>query len=166
MFIRYIYKLTTGISSFFLSKIIFIGLLIQTNVCSNNFTNKPLLISLRFILFQDTNRQDSSGKTPLHTAILAKQFSIVEMLLEHNADVTLKDDAGDTVLHTAIRVGSERLVQVRIRIRLFHLNGWLKFAQVGSYIFLGKFRAKQKKKKKKHIHIFTCSLSVNLNNLK
>ena len=82
------------------------------NVCSNNFTNKPLLISLRFILFQDTNRQDSSGKTPLHTAILAKQFSIVEMLLEHNADVSLKDDAGDTVLHTAIRVGSERLVQV------------------------------------------------------
>ncbi|RMX35043.1 hypothetical protein pdam_00022431 [Pocillopora damicornis] len=62
----------------------------------------------------DTNRQDSSGKTPLHTAILAKQFSIVEMLLEHNADVTLKDDAGDTVLHTAIRVGSERLVQTLI----------------------------------------------------
>lgn len=112
MFIRYIYKLATGISSFFLSKILFIGLLILMNVCSNNFTNKPLLISLRFILFQDTNRQDSSGKTPLHTAILAKQFSIVEMLLEHNADVTLKDDAGDTVLHTAIRVGSERLVQV------------------------------------------------------
>lgn len=62
----------------------------------------------------DTNRQDSSGKTPLHTAILAKQFSIVEMLLEHNADVSLKDDAGDTVLHTAIRVGSERLVQTLI----------------------------------------------------
>ena len=90
------------------------------------------------------------------------------MLLEHNADVTLKDDAGDTVLHTAIRVGSERLVQVRIRIRLFHFNGWPKFAQVGSYIFLVKFREKKKKqkKKKKNIHIFTCSLSVNLNNLK
>ena len=76
------------------------------------------------------------------------------MLLEHNADVTLKDDAGDTVLHTAIRVGSERLVQVRIRIRLFLLNGWLKFAQVGSCIFLGKFREKKKKKKKSNTHIY------------
>ncbi|CAH3028136.1 unnamed protein product, partial [Porites evermanni] len=58
----------------------------------------------------DINRQDKSGKTPLHTAILSKQFRIVDELLENNADVTLTDDAGDTPLHTAIHVGSQRLV--------------------------------------------------------
>ena len=60
----------------------------------------------------DINRQDKSGKTPLHTAILSSQYSIVDKLLESGADVTITDDAGDYVIHTAIRVGSERLVQV------------------------------------------------------
>ena len=60
----------------------------------------------------DINRQDSSGKTPLHTAILSSQYNIVNKLLESGADVTITDDAGDSVIHTAIRVGSERLVQV------------------------------------------------------
>ena len=60
------------------------------------------------------NNGDKSGKTPLHTAILSKQFKIVDRLLECGADVTRKDDAGDTALHTAIRVGSERLVLVSI----------------------------------------------------
>lgn len=62
--------------------------------------------------FIDVNRQDNSGKTPLHTAILSSQYSIVNKLLESGADVTITDDAGDSVIHTAIRVGSERLVQV------------------------------------------------------
>ena len=65
--------------------------------------------------FPAVNNTDKSGKTPLHTAILAKQFRIVDRLLECGADVTIKDDAGDTALHTAIRVGSERLVLVSIR---------------------------------------------------
>ena len=60
------------------------------------------------------NNGDKSGKTPLHTAILSKQFKIVDRLLECGADVTRKDDAGDTAVHTAIRVGSERLVLVSI----------------------------------------------------
>ena len=60
----------------------------------------------------DINRQDKSGKTPLHTAILSSQHSIVNKLLESGADVTITDDAGDSVIHTAIRVGSEKLVQV------------------------------------------------------
>ena len=60
----------------------------------------------------DINRQDKSGKTPLHTAILSSQYSIVNKLLESGADVTITDDAGDSVIHTAIRVGSEKLVQV------------------------------------------------------
>ena len=60
----------------------------------------------------DINRQDKAGKTPLHTAILSSQYSIVDKLLESGADVTITDDAGDYVIHTAIRVGSERLVQV------------------------------------------------------
>ena len=64
--------------------------------------------------FSGVNNGDKSGKTPLHTAILAKQFTIIDRLLECGADVTIKDDAGDTALHTAIRVGSERLVLVGI----------------------------------------------------
>ena len=60
------------------------------------------------------NTRDKSGKTPLHTAILSKQHTIVDMLLNHGADVTVTDDAGDTPLHTAIYVGSERLVLVSI----------------------------------------------------
>ena len=60
----------------------------------------------------DINRQDNSGKTPLHTAILSNQFSIVNKLVASGADVTITDDAGDSVMHTAIRVGSETLVQV------------------------------------------------------
>ena len=73
-----------------------------------------LLVTFFDILYLDINRQDKAGKTPLHTAILCKQFSIVNKLLESGADVTISDDAGDTVLHTAIRVGSERLVLVSI----------------------------------------------------
>lgn len=60
------------------------------------------------------NNKDRSGKTPLHTAILSKQFTVVDMLLQYGADVTVTDDAGDTPLHTAIYVGSERLVMVSI----------------------------------------------------
>lgn len=74
---------------------------------------KPSIEYLIFFL-SAINNGDKSGKTPLHTAILSKQFKIVDRLLECGADVTRKDDAGDTALHTAIRVGSERLVLVSI----------------------------------------------------
>ena len=78
-----------------------------------------VVVSLSFLMksplfFLGVNNGDKSGKTPLHTAILSKQFRIVDRLLECGADVTIKDDAGDTALHTAIRVGSERLVLVSI----------------------------------------------------
>ncbi|XP_068726083.1 transient receptor potential cation channel subfamily A member 1-like [Montipora capricornis] len=62
----------------------------------------------------DTNKQDRSGKTPLHTAILSKQYNIVDKLLRFGADVTICDDTGDTPLHTAIHVGSEKLVMTLI----------------------------------------------------
>ena len=65
--------------------------------------------------FADVNNGDKSGKTPLHTAILSKQFRIVDRLLDCGADVTITDDAGDTALHTAIHVGSEKLVLVSMR---------------------------------------------------
>lgn len=85
-----------------------------------NFTSRyltwywPITCDVLFFHMRskDINRQDNSGKTPLHTAILSNQFSIVNKLLESGADVTITDDAGDSVLHTAIRVGSERLVLV------------------------------------------------------
>ncbi|XP_073259061.1 transient receptor potential cation channel subfamily A member 1-like [Porites lutea] len=66
----------------------------------------------------EINRQDKSGKTPLHTAILSKQYHIVDKLLESGADVTINDDAGDTPLHTAIHVGSDKLV-----LALLHRGG-------------------------------------------
>ena len=66
----------------------------------------------RILSMTDVNNKDKSGKTPLHTAILSKQFRIVDRLLESGADVTITDEAGDTALHTAIHVGSEKLVLV------------------------------------------------------
>lgn len=82
--------------------------------CSCNFTivHFSEIIS---VYFADVNNGDKSGKTPLHTAILSKQFRIVDRLLECGADVTITDDAGDTALHTAIHVGSEKLVLVSMR---------------------------------------------------
>lgn len=73
---------------------------------------KSQLMFLFFLYPKEINRQDKSGKTPLHTAILSKQFHIVDKLLESGADVTINDDAGDTPLHTAIHVGSDKLVLV------------------------------------------------------
>lgn len=70
----------------------------------------------RLLSMTDVNNKDKSGKTPLHTAILSKQFRIVDRLLESGADVTITDEAGDTALHTAIHVGSEKLVLVSIYV--------------------------------------------------
>lgn len=72
------------------------------------------LTTLDLFSLTGVNNKDRSGKTPLHTAILSKQFKVVDMLLQYGADVTVTDDAGDTPLHTAIYVGSERLVTVSI----------------------------------------------------
>lgn len=84
-------------------------------VCDELFSFWIIKPSIEYLIFLSAiNNGDKSGKTPLHTAILSKQFKIVDRLLECGADVTRKDDAGDTALHTAIRVGSERLVLVSI----------------------------------------------------
>lgn len=84
-------------------------------VCDELFSFWIIKPSIEYVIFLSAiNNGDKSGKTPLHTAILSKQFKIVDRLLECGADVTRKDDAGDTALHTAIRVGSERLVLVSI----------------------------------------------------
>ena len=84
-------------------------------VCDELFSFWIIKPSIEYVIFLSAiNNGDKSGKTPLHTAILSKQFKIVDRLLECGADVTRKDDAGDTTLHTAIRVGSERLVLVSI----------------------------------------------------
>ena len=89
---------------------IFLGVI---SICPNIWHSTFSLFALFFTLRStDINRQDNSGKTPLHTAILSNQFSIVTKLLASGADVTITDDAGDSVMHTAIRVGSETLVQV------------------------------------------------------
>ena len=55
---------------------------------------------------------DEFGRTPLHNAILGKQFRIVELLLSRGANVEVQDERGDTPLHTAVRVGDERILQV------------------------------------------------------
>ena len=78
---------------------------------------------------KDTNRQDNSGKTPLFTAILSKQFRIVDELLKNDADVAITDDAGDTPLHAAVHVGSEKLVLVSkrfdVRVHRSHVGNLL-----------------------------------------
>ena len=94
--------------------VFFMAISLTVMDCSCNFTIVHFsdIIS---VYFADVNNRDKSGKTPLHTAILSKQFRIVDRLLECGADVTITDDAGDTALHTAIHVGSEKLVLVSMR---------------------------------------------------
>jgi len=48
----------------------------------------------------------ADGRTCLHLAATTGNISIVELLVEHKADVFSKDTAGDTPLHSAASVGN------------------------------------------------------------
>ena len=62
----------------------------------------------------DVNALDSSGRTPLHNAILGRHVKIIQLLLESDADTSLLDRSQDAPLHSAARSGNEELVQVRV----------------------------------------------------
>ncbi|KAG8225813.1 hypothetical protein J437_LFUL005620, partial [Ladona fulva] len=52
------------------------------------------------------------GWTPLHLASYFGHLTVVELLLDHGADINAINDAGDTSLHKAAFIGREDLVLV------------------------------------------------------
>ncbi|XP_071441573.1 oxysterol-binding protein-related protein 1-like isoform X2 [Hetaerina americana] len=52
------------------------------------------------------------GWTPLHLASYFGHLTVVELLLDHGADINAINDAGDTALHKAAFIGREDLVLV------------------------------------------------------
>ena len=44
----------------------------------------------------------NSGKTALHLSALNNHVDVVQLLLDHDADVAAADDAGNTPLHYAV----------------------------------------------------------------
>lgn len=46
--------------------------------------------------------RNNRKQTPLHLAVSQGHWSLVELLLRHNADILATDEDGDTVLHIAI----------------------------------------------------------------
>lgn len=59
----------------------------------------------------DPNRQDRSGKTPLHHAV-AKNRQLVALLLAHGPNVSLRSREGDTPLQYARRLGKHAAAQM------------------------------------------------------
>ncbi|KAM5356900.1 hypothetical protein ACJ41O_003546 [Fusarium nematophilum] len=53
---------------------------------------------------------DSMGQTPLHRAAAAGHFSVVQLLIDHRADVNAQDSKGDTPLVHAVRERGDGLV--------------------------------------------------------
>lgn len=49
----------------------------------------------------DTKKQDDKGNTPLHEAIRVQNLEAIQLLLAHNADVTIANKAGITPLQLA-----------------------------------------------------------------
>lgn len=81
----------------------------------------------------DVNIRDkSNGETPLHKAILNRSVKLmmVELLLEHKAEINLSNHAGDTPLHYAVRMDRQDLVRTLIlnRADLFLKNNQEKTA--------------------------------------
>ncbi|XP_068728378.1 transient receptor potential cation channel subfamily A member 1-like [Montipora capricornis] len=59
----------------------------------------------------DVDALDSSGRTPLHNAILGRHVKIIQLLLESGADTSLLDRSQDAPLHSAVRSGDEKLIE-------------------------------------------------------
>ena len=66
----------------------------------------------RCIFLSDLDALDSSGRTPLHNAILGRHVKIIQLLLESGADTSLLDRSQDAPLHSAVRSGDEKLIEV------------------------------------------------------
>ena len=70
--------------------------ILMTEVLSKNFLNK----------------KDCDGNTVLHIAVQNKNIDIVELLLQHGADHSLKDIKGDTALHIAVKNHSDNINKI------------------------------------------------------
>jgi len=57
------------------------------------------------------NVKDKEGRTALHYACDRENTELVQLLLEHNADVNLEDEEGETALHYACLVGNLNIVK-------------------------------------------------------
>ncbi|XP_046821433.1 nuclear factor NF-kappa-B p100 subunit isoform X2 [Vespa crabro] len=88
------------------------------------------------------NIQNSSGKTPLHYAVLQNQPVIIEALLTLGADPSICDDHGFSPLHTAVRIpNAGACVDVLLSNKLINIEsyndlGWTPLqlaAEAGSY---------------------------------
>ena len=58
----------------------------------------------------NVNKRDAEGNTPLHYACLKGFRDIVNMLLEHDADVSVANNCAETPLHTAARSGNKEII--------------------------------------------------------
>ncbi len=56
------------------------------------------------------NKRDAEGNTPLHYACLKGFRDIVNMLLEHDADVSVVNNCAETPLHAATRSGNKEII--------------------------------------------------------
>lgn len=58
----------------------------------------------------NVNKRDAEGNTPLHYACLKGFRDIVNMLLEHDADVSVANNCAETPLHVAARSGNKEII--------------------------------------------------------
>ncbi|KAL2733845.1 nuclear factor NF-kappa-B p100 subunit isoform X1 [Vespula squamosa] len=88
------------------------------------------------------NIQNSSGKTPLHYAVLRNQPVIIKALLTLGADPSICDDHGFSPLHTAVKIpNAGACVDVLLSNKLINIEsyndlGWTPLqlaAEAGSY---------------------------------
>ncbi|KAM9323765.1 nuclear factor NF-kappa-B p100 subunit [Gastrophryne carolinensis] len=69
------------------------------------------------VIRSDPNRRilnicNSLHQTPLHLAVITKQYHTVANLLRAGADPTILDRCGNSVLHLAVQAGDETMLQV------------------------------------------------------
>lgn len=77
----------------------------------------------------DINLRNNKRQTPLALAVSEAYTGMIELLIEHGANVNADDEDGDTPLHLAVihhAVGSTGLRGVRaVRILISGLINWL-----------------------------------------
>jgi len=69
-------------------------------------------VSILLDIGADPNLQASDGSTPLWTAMILKQFEIIQLLVERGADINSREKThGDTPLHAALVEGRKDIAQ-------------------------------------------------------
>lgn len=67
------------------------------------------------------NLQNNFFQTPLHLAVITKQFKTAEILLKCNVAVDIPDYYGNTALHIACREGNIDIAQIMFQYASNHL---------------------------------------------